>query len=58
MQNNCKREEEREQLSDVLKEFCFGDRKTQIVRNRKANKNFLQANELQHKSLGLFTDCI
>jgi len=45
-------------LSDVLKEVCFGDRKTQIVRNRKANKNFLQANELQHKSLGLFTDCI
>lgn len=45
-------------LSDVLKEFCFGDRTTKIVRNRNANKNFLSANELQRKSLSQFTDRI
>ncbi len=45
-------------LSDVLKEFCFGDRTTKTVRNRNANKNFLLANELQRKSLGQFADRI
>lgn len=43
-------------LTNVLKEFCFGDGTTKIVRNRNANKNFLPANELQRKSLSQFAD--